>query len=245
MLRAVAGAAKNISIAAVAEAKMNENQQPVAIDSYTHFKQAVLSGEHWYIALLSSLRYWQIETEQTPRKNHIYLIDGEAFDHLLVCQRLLKKAIKEEVVPKSEVKRFLFNAQAPLVLEGNRLINVLGEKRLKECLNFFYGVTNEEALQLAVKDEVRKETQALGPHNEAWINNEAFSRIYGKTFDDLLVHFKFDKKDNRDHFSTEDLKEFTYFLFKYRINNNDKAKTASDTKKGLEKLKEIGYQGTF
>lgn len=224
---------------------MSGHQAPVDIDSYSHFKKAVLSGEHWYIALLSSLRHWQVDVEKTPRKNHVYLIDGEAFDHILVCQRLLKKAIKEDVVPKNEVKKFLFNSQAPITLESTRLIHTLGEKRLKECLNFFYGVTTEEALQLAIKDEIRKETRALGPHNEIWINNEAFSRIYGKTFDYLLDLFTVNRNSDREHFSTEDLKEFTYFLFKYRVKNNDKARTASDTKKGLDKLKQMGYQGAF
>ncbi|GAJ03845.1 unnamed protein product, partial [marine sediment metagenome] len=30
--------------------------------------------------------------------------------------------------------------------------------------------------------------------------------------------------------------EFTYWLFKYRLNHCDKARVASDTKKGLEQL---------
>jgi len=224
---------------------MSLENQPSTTDSYSFFKKAVLGGEHWYIALLSSLKYWHIETEISARKNHVYLICGEAFDHLLVCQRLLKKAIKEEVVPKNEVKKFLFNAQAPIILESTQLVYVLGEKRLKECLNFFYGVTTEEALQLAVKDEVRKETQTLGPHNEVWINNEAFRRIYGKNLDYLLDEYRLLKKKSGEHFTTEDLKEFTYFLFKFRIKNSDKAKTASDTKKGLDKLQQMGYRGAF
>jgi len=214
-------------------------------DSYTAFKKVLHSGEHWYIALLSCLRYWNVEDEKTPRKNHVYLIDGEAFDHMLVSARILKNALKEEIVPKNEVKKFLFSGIAPIELNGSRLTEILGEQRLKESLNFFYGVTAEEALQLAVKDEVRKEVQVLGPHNEAWVNNEAFRRIYRKSFDDMLNIFTSVKNLNRTHFSTEDLKEYTYFLFKYRVTNSDKAKTASDTKKALSKLKQMGYKGAF
>ena len=33
-----------------------------------------------------------------------------------------------------------------------------------------------------------------------------------------------------------ELKEFTYWLFKYRLNNSDKARIASDTKKALREL---------
>jgi hypothetical protein len=34
-----------------------------------------------------------------------------------------------------------------------------------------------------------------------------------------------------------ELKEFTYWLFKYRLRQSDKAKVASDTKKALGQLK--------
>ena len=39
--------------------------------------------------------------------------------------------------------------------------------------------------------------------------------------------------------SVTQLKEFTYWLFKYRIKTSDKAKIASDTKKGLDALHEM------
>jgi len=37
--------------------------------------------------------------------------------------------------------------------------------------------------------------------------------------------------------SLTELKEFTYWLFKYRLNHCDKARVASDTKKALTQLR--------
>ena len=39
-----------------------------------------------------------------------------------------------------------------------------------------------------------------------------------------------------DKLSGTEAKEFTYWLFKYRLANHDKAKVASDTKRGLQYL---------
>jgi hypothetical protein len=39
--------------------------------------------------------------------------------------------------------------------------------------------------------------------------------------------------------SVTQLKEFTYWLFKYRLKTSDKAKIASDTKKGLDALHQM------
>ena len=36
--------------------------------------------------------------------------------------------------------------------------------------------------------------------------------------------------------SLEEVKEFTYWLFKYRVKNCDKERVASDTKRALEEL---------
>ena len=38
-------------------------------------------------------------------------------------------------------------------------------------------------------------------------------------------------------------REFTYWLFKFRVKNSDKAKVASDTTKGLNYLERINNMG--
>jgi len=100
----------------------------------------------------------------------------------------------------------------------------------------------EEALILAAQEEVRKERRSLGYNNEHDVVNEACRRIYGTTEAELLKRFRKDKGYPRlKSISLTELKEFTYWLFKYRLNNCDKARIASDTKKALSQLNFNGF----
>jgi hypothetical protein len=71
------------------------------------------------------------------------------------------------------------------------------------------------------------------------VDNEAYRRIYGATEAVLLKRFRRERGYPRlKSISLTELKEFTYWLFKYRLKQCEKAKVASDTKKALEYLKE-------
>jgi hypothetical protein len=95
----------------------------------------------------------------------------------------------------------------------------------------------EEALLLAVEGEVRKEWRTSGYNNEQNLLNEVYQRIYGATKATLLKRFRREKGyPQLKSISLTELKEFTYWLFKYRLKNCDKARVASDTKKALEQL---------
>ena len=96
----------------------------------------------------------------------------------------------------------------------------------------------EEALVLAVQEDVRKERHIIGLYKEHDVNNEAFRRIYGATKAILLKRFRRERGyPQLESISQSELKDFTYWLFKYRLNNCEKARVASDTKKALELLK--------
>ena len=85
--------------------------------------------------------------------------------------------------------------------------------------------------------EVRKEQQNLGYNNEDNIAGEAYRRIYGATQTVLLKRFRREKGyPQLRSISLAELKEFTYWLFKYRLEHCDKARVASDTKKALKWL---------
>jgi hypothetical protein len=43
--------------------------------------------------------------------------------------------------------------------------------------------------------------------------------------------------------SVSEMKEFTYWCFKYRVKQCEKAKVASDTNKALQWLRKNGYRG--
>jgi len=115
---------------------------------------------------------------------------------------------------------------------------LIGSHKYQKYLNYFYGITAEEALIQAVEDEVRKERRALGRNEERDASDEAYRRIYGATQRELLRNFRREKGCSQSRsIGLAELKEFTYWLFKYRLNHCDKARVASDTKKALKWLK--------
>jgi hypothetical protein len=96
----------------------------------------------------------------------------------------------------------------------------------------------EQSLILTVQEEVHKERGALGYRNDHDAVDEAYRRIYGATKAELLRRFRWEKGySQRGSITLTELKEFTYWLFKYRLKRCDKARVASDTKKAVERLR--------
>ena len=205
------------------------------VEAIRHLKQGIAGGRHWYIALLEAIGKWTTAEESHDDHHYSYLIAGEAFDFLLLAERLCEAA--DGLLPEEEKMAFLFHERPPLKLTEKEFKELIGLRKYRQYLNYFYGVTVEGALFLAVQDEVRKERWAAGFIRERDIVNEAYRRIYGATKGVLLKRFR--KEKGYPHLkstSLSELKEFTYWLFECRLRQCEKVKVASDTKKALRWL---------
>jgi hypothetical protein len=206
----------------------------------THLKQAIASGKNWYTALLEAIALWTSAEESYKGRRYRYLIDGEAFDWLLLAERLCREV--EGIIPEKEMDALLFHGQPPVALSADKFKKLIGGGKYHQYLNYFYGVTVEEALLQAVQAELRKERRISGYNNEPNLLNEAYRRIYGATKAILLKRFRRQKRyPQLKSTSLPELKEFSYWLFKYRLQQCDRARVASDTKKALERLKQNGF----
>ena len=211
----------------------------VDAEAIKHLQEAIASGKHWYIALLEAIGLWDSAEETHNGHSYRYLIGGEAFDWLLLAERLC--GVVDGLLPEDEKLALLFHGKPPLDITKGQFKELIGSGKYHQYLNYFYGITVEEALILAVQDEVRKERRASGYVRERDTANEVYRRIYEATRTVLLRYFRREKgyPELRSINLTE-LKEFTYWLFKYRLGHCDKAKVASDTKKGLDWLNKNG-----
>ncbi|MDO8689057.1 MAG: hypothetical protein Q7R39_03445 [Dehalococcoidia bacterium] len=85
--------------------------------------------------------------------------------------------------------------------------------------------------------EVRKERRSRNSKEDHDLEEEVYGRVYGQPHSLLLREFC-----DEHRYSIENglpftyLKEFTYWLFKYRVRNSHKVRIASDTRKGLDEL---------
>ena len=209
-------------------------------EAIRYLEQAIKGGKHWYIALLEAIELWTSAEETDNERTYRYLIAGEAFDWLLLAERLCHAV--DGSLPDDEKTALLFHGKPPLDLSREEFKGLIGSIRYHQCLNYFYGIIVEEALVLAVQAEVRKEWRTLGYANEYDTTDEAYRRIYGAGKVALLRQFRREKGYPQVRStSLTVLKEFTYWLFNYRLNNCDKTKVASDTKKALKQLKYMGF----
>jgi hypothetical protein len=204
-------------------------------EAISHFRQALAAGRHWYLAMLESIGLWASASEVYDDRTYHYLIDGEAFDWLLLAERLCETL--NGLLPEAEINALLFHGIPPLELNTTEVKLLIGDKKYRQYLNFFYGVTVEESLVLAVQEEIDKERRVGGLRAKSVTSDEPFLRIYDIPRDVLLQKFRQEKGHTQaKSTSLTELKEFTYWLFKYRLKRCEKAKIASDTKKALSYL---------
>ena len=206
-------------------------------EAIRHLKQSISDGKHWYIALLEAIGLWTSSGEVHNERIYLYLIDGEAFDWLILAERLCEGA--DELLPGEEKDDLLFCGKPPLNLTAKQFKELIGYSKYRQYLNYFYGIIVEEALIMAVRGDVRKERRTSGYNREHDdYDGEVYRRIYGATKAILLRRFRKEKGyPQLKSISLTELKEFTYWLFKYRLRYCDKARVASDTNKALEQFK--------
>jgi hypothetical protein len=208
--------------------------------SIQHFRTGIISGRPWYPVLLETMGLWTDETETVDGQTYHYLVEDEAFDWLLLAQRLFDTV--PGLIPENEKDALLFTGKPPTVLPIDDFKNLMGAVKYHKYLNFFYGITVEEALFQAVREEVRKERRANAWPRKLGEEEEAFFKIYDESMRLLLRQFRKEKHYHQTAASSlTQIKEFTYWCFKYRLRICEKAKVASDTNKGMDWLRRNGY----
>ena len=58
----------------------------------TAFRTALDAGDPWFDALMRAIALWESPDETVDGRQYRYLIGGEAFDWLLLAERLLRGA---------------------------------------------------------------------------------------------------------------------------------------------------------
>ncbi|MCX6013143.1 MAG: hypothetical protein NTV30_07000 [Chloroflexi bacterium] len=210
---------------------INKNQA-----SMSHLKQALLHNQDCRKALLEAIRIWDLPEETYEGKHYRYIINDEAFNLPLLAQRLCH-AVKD-MLPEVDSLDMFKTGMIPADFTKEEFKELLGDTKFFGYLNYFYGVVVERALIMSVEEEIEKE-QRLFPSFQD--KKDCYQRIYDNSKSTLLKEFSLQtgEKETDNH---ETSPEFTYWLFKYRMEHNQRAKVASDTKKGLDFLNRQSQQ---
>jgi hypothetical protein len=200
-------------------------------------KGAIAEGKNWYVAVLEAICLWSSPEEDYDGRHYQYLVNNEAFDWLILAERLCAEL--DGLISEEEQANLLFFGIPPIELSKDEFKNIIGDFKYQAHLNYFYGILVEKFLILAVTEEIRKKKRVSGLNNDNGVIDEAYQRIYGASQSALLKQFRKERHyPQLRSISLSELNEFTYWLFKYRIKTRDKSRVASDTKKALTKLHE-------
>jgi len=190
------------------------------------------------MALLEAIRLWSSPEEDYRGRHYQYLVDNEAFDWLALTERLCEEL--DGLVAEEDRTNLLFFGIPPVELSRDQFKSLIGPRKYRAHLNYFYGILVERFLLLSVTEDIRKKKTFLGLNNDNGVVDEAYQRIYGASQPALLRQFRKERHyPQLRSMRLSELNEFTYWLFKYRVKNREKSLVASDTKKGLTKLHEL------
>jgi len=211
-------------------------QQRTAVGVLAELRRAVTDGQPWFIALLQAIAQWPLPEETVGDRCYRYLVGGEAFDWLLLAERMCETL--DGLLPVEEQEALLFFGRPPLDITEQEFRRLIGHAKYRAHLNYLYGVIVEEVLQLVVEEDLRKEQLSRVWEKHLPPDAEAFQHIYGRGQQDLLREFRQERRLSEvEDLSLAEAQEFTYWLFKHRLRWCDPARVASDTRRALAKLR--------
>lgn len=235
-----------ISKKTIAETSTSANE---TVEMIARLKSAVLLagpvGDAWKMAVLEAIAAWPTAQEQIGDDLYVYLIGGEAFDWQLLAKRLLWEC-------ETEIDRDVWWPwiTEPVLFAGfeeSDFMRAVGVDKGRAHLSYFYGVTVEQSLVVAVEEEVTHRRVGAGRPLSDYSMEFAYETLYGNTRDQLWEVFKLEDGTrsaregwrHRDEHTLGSEDAFTYWLFKLRMERSDPAKIASDTRKALAKLERM------
>jgi hypothetical protein len=196
-------------------------------------RSALRSGENTGSSLLMAAAKWSLSEEVIEDNHHRYILAGEAFDLLSLMNRLAGDC--EDIIPRENLADAVFVDEYALIMLSETLRMDLGSVKYNQYLNYFYGILLEEILIFATEDEVKKMYSSNGFRNVAKETDIALIRLYGANERTLLDRYcaETGQEPIKRDMTVTQKKEFTYWLFKYRMRSAEPAKAASDVSKAL------------
>ena len=206
--------------------------------------------DNWQTAFLQTVAAWPIENERVYGETFHYFIAGEAFNWKRLAERIATELAQEHVatIPAQQISDWI---QASGVFGGipeDEFRRILGVDGWRAHLNHFYGVQIEQCLITAVQSRIQKKRYSSGmpPSDDA--SEKAFLGLYEETEQELWIAFTeqnsqrlanlFDESPDDTRTIALD-EEFTYWLFKRRIEHTNAPQIAAETKRGLDMMSQI------
>lgn len=204
--------------------------------------------QDWRIPLFEVISAWPLAHETVDDARHVYLIGGEAFDWRALAERLLREC--SDIVSENARETLILGPDPPEGFTEEEFRRALGVDKHRAHLNYVYGVVVENALVLAVDEEIRKRRFSNGFQPDDDHTDAVYRTLYDAPLRDLVEEFLAVEPDaavrgrrkSAEDFAALSLhgsNAFTYWLFKRRFKIAEPARFASDTRKALDQLERM------
>jgi len=203
------------------------------VETLDKLRLELQTGKDTIRALIIASAKWPLSEEVIEDSHYRYILAEEAFDLFSLINRLAGDC--KDVISSTHLMDAVFVDEYDLVTSCEYLRIELGGVKYSQYLNYFYGVLLEEILLFATEDEVRKMYTSNGFRNAAQETDIAMIRLYGANERALLNRYCIETgfEPIKDEMDVTQKKEFTYWLFKFRMRWAEPAKAASDVSKAL------------
>ena len=204
----------------------------------------------WKSVFLETVAAWPKENERACDEIFHYFIGGEAFNWKRLAERIATQLSDEDNSPIQPEDLFEWLSSTGVFggMPEQQFQRILGVDAWRAHLNYFYGVHIEQCLIAAVQSRIQKRrfSNGMTPSDDA--SDRAYLGLYEETeqtlWDDFLTENSIRLSDliaeSPEETRTVALdEEFTYWLFKRRIEYTNAAQVAAETKRGLEMLARI------
>ena len=205
---------------------------------------------NWQTPFIETVAAWPIENEAIFDQTFHYFIGDEAFNWKRLAERIAIQLPQERHPPALDGELFDWISYSNVFggIDEQEFRRILGVDGWRAHLNYFYGVQIEQCLITAVQSRIQKRRYSKGmpPSDDA--SERAYIGLYEDSEQSLWDRFLTENSDRLAALiseSPEDTRsialeeEFTYWLFKRRIEHTNASQIAAETQRGLDMMKRM------
>ncbi len=207
-------------------------------------------ASHWQPTFLKTVAAWPKQNERIDCETFHYFIGGEAFNWKRLAERIATQLANDNFsqIRSADLFEWLSTTGVFGGIPEQQFQRILGVDAWRAHLNYFYGVHIEQCLIAAVQSRIQKRRYSNGmpPSDDA--SERAYLGLYEETEETLWDQFLEENSvcladliaESPDETRTIALEEeFTYWLFKRRIEYTNAPQVAAETQRGLAMLNQI------
>ena len=204
----------------------------------------------WQKTFIATIAAWPVENETVYGETFHYFIGGEAFNWKRLAERIATELAEVgcDHPDSQEIFDWIATSGTFGGLSEQEFRRILGVDGWRAHLNHFYGVHIEQCLITAIqaRNHKRRYSAGLPPSDDS--SDRAYLGLYEETEQDLWQLFIAENADRLSDLIAESPdetrtialdEEFTYWLFKRRIEYTLAPQVAAETQRGLDMMSQI------